>query len=258
MKTELLQATKKIGNTISKHSPVILTGIAVAGVVTTTVMAIKATPKAMEILEADKKIREETGEDPITKKEVVQLVWKCYIPTVTMGLVTISCVIGANTINAKRHAVLASLYSMTETTLREYQDKVVETIGKNKEEKIREEIHKDKMKKNPVSSKNPVIFTGKGDVLCFDALSGRYFQHQIEKIRKIQNDLNHRLLSEMWMSLNDVYLELGLDPIKTGYDLGWNTDHLIDFVFTSQLTEDGDPCLVLDCEIGPRYDYKAY
>ena len=81
----------------------------------------------------------------LKKKEIVKLTWECYIPTAAVGLSTIACIIGAHNIHLRRNAALASLYSLTESAFKEYQSKVVETIGKNKELKVRDDVVSDTM-----------------------------------------------------------------------------------------------------------------
>jgi hypothetical protein len=172
-----------------------------------------------------------------------------------VGLVTITCVIFSNRISSKRNIALASLYTLTETAFKEYQNKIVETIGKNKELKVRDDISGDKIKENPVS-KNEVIITGKGEVLCYDSLSGRYFKSDIEQIRKMINDLNRDLLSDDFVTLNEFYDAIGLMPIKLGDDIGWDVNKgMIDVSFSARLSEDDTPCLVLNYTIEPKY-YK--
>lgn len=257
MKKEgIKQATKKVGNTLSKNSPTILTGLSVAGLLTTTVMAVKATPKALEMIQMEEDLREGRNYSvPMEKMDVVKLVWKNYIPTVIMGTVTIGCIIGANKINLRRNAALASVYSITEATLKEYQSKVVETIGVNKEKKIKDEIAKDKVQAKPVKP-NELIITGNGETLCFDPLSGRYFKSDIETIRKSENLLNKELLNSDFVSLNDVYYEFGLDNTAMGDEIGWHIqDGMLEFEFSSQLSTDGIPCLVISYKLTPRYDY---
>ena len=250
----------KLRKFISNNSPSLLTGLSVAGLITVVIMAVRATPKALRILEEEALYREtrsdeETDNVPITKFEAIKLVWTCYIPAAVMGGVTIACIIGANTISLKRTAALASVYSLAKETLNEYQTRVIETIGENKHVKIKDEIAKAKIDKNPLNN-NTVIVTGKGDTLCYDSISGRYFKSDIEKIRKVQNELNKDLMSEMSISLNDAYYALGLSNIKLGEDLGWSIDDgLMEFDFSSQLSEDGVPCLVIDYCVDPLYDY---
>ena len=239
---------KKLGEAISKNSPSILTGMAVVGVVTTTILAVKATPKAVYLLERQQK---ETGKAP-SAMDSVKLAWKCYIPSLAVGTATIACIIGANAIHLRRSAALAGLYSLTEMAFKDYQAKVIETIGKSKETKIHDDIAADHIRDNPVSSSN-VIYTGKGEVLCYDSLSGRYFKSDIERIRQAINKLNRDLMTQ-FVTLNDLYWELNLNYIELGYNMGWSIEHgLIDVTFSSQLTESGEPCLVLNYQVVPRF-----
>ena len=131
--------------------------------------------------------------EPLTKLEVIKIAWRPYVPAAAICLATIGCIIGANHISLRRNAALASLYGITEAAFKEYRTKVVETIGQNKELKVRDEISADRVKKNPVGT-NEIIFTGKGEVLCYDSLSGRYFKSDIEQIRRTVNELNKKSL----------------------------------------------------------------
>lgn len=260
MKMQSLQkVSKDVGNVLSKNSPTILTGLGVAGLITTTFMAVRATPKAMQILENDMQWRKANPGMPellqISKFDIIKLTYKCYIPTVIMGTATIACIIGANSINLRRNAALASVFSITETALKEYQSKVIETFGEKKAQGIKDEIAKDKIKNNPPKV-SEIIITGKGETLCYEALSGRYFKSDIEKIKRTLNELSRTMLSDMTMPLNEVYYALGLSSTKLGDLIGWHIDDgLIEPEFTSQLTEDGIPCLVLGFSSDPRYIY---
>ena len=259
-----------IKTTIAEHSPEILTGIGITGMVTAMVLAVKATPKALELIadatneKANNLIETEEFEDKdsfekavaLTPVEKVKSAWKCYIPAAVTGTVSIVCLIGASSVNHKRNAALVTAYTISETAFSEYRDKVIESIGEKKEREIRDEVAKDKIAKNPV--KNCEVFvTEKGNTLCYDAVSGRYFRSDIDKIKKAENELNHRLISEMYISLNEFYYEVGLPGTKMGDELGWNIDGgLIGLDFSSQLGEDGTPCLVIDYRIAPRYEYE--
>ena len=85
---------------------------------------------------------------------------------------------------------------------------------------------------------------------------GRYFKSDIDALKKIENELNRRMFSESYISLNDFYYEVGLDGVDAGEDLGWNIDKgYIDLDFSSQLSSDGQPCLVVSFNIPPKYEY---
>ena len=98
--------------------------------------------------------------------------------------------------------------------------------------------------------------TKKGNTLCYDTISGRYFTSDIEKINKIVNDINRDLRDKMYIPLNEFYYRLGLDGIKAGDLLGWNIEKgYLEVKFTSQLAEDGTPALVIDYIVAPKYNY---
>lgn len=252
---EIAKITKNLGVLISKNSPHILTGLACAGVLTTALLAAKETPKAFAIIAEEEKYRERKNIVEMTKIEKVKLTWKRYIPAAVMGTITIGCVIGANRVHTRRNAAIASLYAISESAYREYKTKVVQEIGKTKESKIHDEIANDHITKNP-PSKNNVIVTGNGDVLCYETLSGRYFTSSYETIRQKINDLNFRLRDEMYISLNDLYYELGLESIDLGGLMEFNIDKgYIEPQYSTQLTEDGKPCLVLTVDVHPKHAY---
>lgn len=251
---------------VTKNSHTILTGLGVAGLISTTVMGIEATPKALRLLEDELSLHTEVDpieDDPISpfdyfsKKDIIKLTYKCYIPTAIMATVSIACIIGANSINQKRNAAIAGLYSTTAATLKEYQSKMVETIGEGKAQKIKDEITQAKIDRDPVGKKE-IIITGKGEMLCYDALSGRYFKNDIENLRRIQNDINYKLMSEMWISLNDLYYEMGLSRINLGNEVGWNADKKLEFDFSTMLSDTNEPCLVIDYMVDPYSDYRDY
>lgn len=261
------QGLRKIGQALTKSSPTLLTGLGIAGVLSTAVMAVRATPKALALITEEAYDRyERTKVDlsaipdeyeiirMLSNKDIVKLTWKCYLPATIMGVLTIVCIAGSNSINLRRNAALASVYSLSEAALKEYQTKVVETIGKNKDRKIKDDIAKDKLDKNPIANRD-VVLTGKGDTLCYEALSGRYFKSDIQQIRKALNDVGRDMLSDMFVPLNDVYYALDLPGTKMGDLIGWNVDDgLIEPDFSSQLM-DGIPVLVIDYVTDPRYIY---
>lgn len=250
-KANLSALAKSVRTGMKKHTPEILTGLGIVGMVTTTVMAVKATPKALILIEEKKK---QTGSD-LVPMEMVKVSYKCYIPAAITGMASVACLIGASSVNARRNAALAAAYTLSEATLKEYQGKVIETIGEKKEKSVRDAIAKDKLAEDPVTNRE-VLITGKGKSLCYDAVSGRYFECDIDLIKKAEAKLNIRIRDEMYVSLNDFYYEIGLPDIKLGENLGWNiNDGYIELDFSSQLAEDGRPCLVIDYHIAPRYDY---
>ena len=247
---------KNIRIGVSKHSPEILTGLGIAGMIATTVLAVRATPKALELI--DEATYEKDA--PLTKTETIKTCWKCYIPAAVTGVTSVACLVGASAVNAKRNAALAAAYTLSDTALREYREKVVETIGEKKEQAVRDAVAKDYVEKNPISKQEVTVSSKGGVVPCYDPRSGRLFDTTHDILKKAENELNSRLLDEGYASLNDFYYELGIDCTTTGEVIGWsyNRDKLIKLSLSSQLAEGTTPCIVLDFSVDPYYDYECY
>ena len=248
----LKHVVKSVTDATKLHSPEILTGLGIAGMITSTVLAVRATPKALKLIEQEKKKQDCKK---LSAKDMIRVTWKCYIPSAATGIASAGCIICALSEANRRYAAIATAYNLSESALREYQEKVIETVGEKKEREIRDAVAEERIRKDPVKNKE-VIITGRGETLCYDTISGRYFKFDIEKLRKIETKLNKRLGQEMYISLNEFYYEVGLQAVKLGDDLGWNVDDEIDFSFSSQLAEDDTPCLVIDYRIAPRYDFR--
>ena len=251
-KLKLTSIVKSVQASMIKHKPEILLGFGIATGVSATVFAATETPKALRLIED---ARKEKGED-LTTVEKAKACWKCYIPAAVATTVSVSCLIGANSVSARRTAALAAAYQISETALSEYREKVIETIGEKKEQIVRDNIAKSHIEKKPVSQ-SQVIVTNKGKTLCFDELAGRYFESDIDKIKAAQNDFNRDLLSEMYKSLNEFYDALEVPHIGIGDDIGWNVEKgFMDIAFSSHLADDGTPCIVIGHRMPPTYNYN--
>ena len=255
-KEGLKRTIKSAGRVLTKYSPGILTGIGITGMIGATFMAVKATPKALYLIEAKK---EESEVEELTPVETIKTCWKCYIPATLTTVVSAVCLIGASTVSAKRNAALATAYSISEAALREYQEKVVEVVGEKKEKAVRDAVAKDQIEKDPVTKSEVVIIDSNSNTLCYEPLSGRYFKSTIDKIKKAEIKLDRQMIQEMYVSLNDFYWEIGLDGTDLGDKMGWNLSKgYMDLSFSSQLADDGTPCAVIVYGIPPVYDYQRY
>ena len=249
--------SRSLAKNISINSPLILTGMAVAGLASTVYLAVRAKPFAdQKIFDASYDVETDTVKD-LTWQEKLKLTWKEYTPTLISGVVTASCIIGIHSVHSRRAATMMSLYTLTDSAFKEYKSKVVETIGQKKEETIREEIAKDRMTNNPPTD-NQVVITGGGEQLCYDMYSGRYFKSDIEKIRKAMNDLNQEALQNFYVPLNMFYSSIGLEETRVGDEVGFNSENLMDIKFTSHLNERSEPCLAIDFHTQPSREYDRF
>jgi hypothetical protein len=92
-------------------------------------------------------------------------------------------------------------------------------------------------------------------------MSGRYFSSNREKIKRAENELNKRMIHDVfgYVSLNDFYDEIGLPRTDTGYILGWNVNKTIDIDFDSHIADNGKPTIVLDYNLSrPEYDFDRF
>lgn len=235
------------GKSVNKNSPTILTGIGVAGIFSTVALSIKGTILAVKVIDDEEFFKKRKLES----REKIELVWKLYIPTAASSVLTAAAIIGSNHISSRRNAALVSLYTVAEGALKEYQDKVAEMFGEKKEAKVRDELAQDKLDENPIKE---ILIYGKGEHLFFDALSGRYFRSDVESVRRVQNDFNELLFNDMFVPLNELYDMLGLEGTEMGRHSGWDVQNgKLDIQFSAKIATDGEPCIVLNYPIEPRY-----
>lgn len=263
--TDILQWVKK---TAERNGPALLTGTTVVGIFATGIASYRAGLKADEILERySQKVK---GIPPYEKEERRRLtnnlakeLAPIVLPPFLLGITTAACAIGSNSISNKKIAVLSAAYSLSEEAVKNLNGKMTELVGTKKTQAIKESITKDKFEKDSrTPAENAVILTGKGDVLCKDLYSGRYFRSTAERLGQAINEISARVMGEIYVPLNDLYELIGLPSIPLGDDLGWNVEDLsggrLPISFTALLTEDNNPCLCLDYDIRVRCDSMPF
>ena len=234
---------------VKANGPELLIGMGIAGMFSTTVLAVKATPKALELIEDE----EDRLNRDLNKREKIKVAWKPYLPAaISFGLST-ACLIGANNLNARRNTALATACAISERALKDYSEKVIEVIGEEKDREIRNKISTDALNKTGLDyNQAMVVAVGKGDTLCFDTISGRYFKADMDDIKKVVNKLNYMMMNQSYISLNDFYEEIGLPPTESGNILGWGIDEgLLEVYFSAQIDDNDKPCLVLNYVTNP-------
>lgn len=272
--SNLINVTK-VG--LRKNSPTILTVLGIAGMVGTVVLAVKATPKALEQIheaegeKAQKELRENPDADyedtemlKLTPVETVKATWKTYLPVVLTGAASGACILGANSINIKRNAALAATCQLTASSLNEYKRIVNATVDEDTKKVIKDKVATKQIEKNPVTKKvekelrdQEVIVDGSS--LCYDTAGNLYFRSNRNAIQEAVNIINKRMNGgEPYVSLNDLYYELGLRGTDLGYRLGWNLyrDDLIEVdCRSSMIASNGEPCIVVEFSVDPTEDY---
>lgn len=220
-----------------KHQSTLLCAAAVVGVASTAYLTAKASFAAAKDLE-------EVDED-LPFKEKAQLVWKYYIPASISGVTTVSSIYGVLRTSQHKTAAAQAALALSERAFSEYKEKVIEQIGPRKEQKIRDEINEDLVEKSPPDSAL-VIAASPGNVLCMEKYSGRYFLSDMETLKKAENLINSKMLKHDEQTLLDFYYEVGLPETMYSSNVGWQSDRLMELIFTAVVGPDGKPVLVFE------------
>lgn len=244
---------------LKRNSATILTCVGAAGVVLTAVTAVKATPKAIKILEQAKK---EKGED-LTKLEATVAAAPAYIPSVVIGASTIACIFGANVLNKRQQAAITSAYALLDSSYKKYRTKLVELYGDDADIKIREEILKEDCKDIDVWAPGCGSIDRKGERRLFQ-FNGRVFESTMESVINAQYHFNRNFSMRGDACLNEFYEFLGLSTTEEGSVLGWSCSQLIeewettwiDFDNHPVTLENGEECFIIDTLISPILDYE--
>ena len=191
---------------LKKNAPAILSGLGAVGVVATAVLAVKATPKAMHILE------EKDSDASRTEKALA--VAPVYIPAILMGSTTIICILSANYLNKERQAMLTSAYAYLNNTYNEYRSTVKEVFGEDADDKVKAEMTKKRYESIPQPDPNKKLF--------YDQFSERYFEATEKEVMDAVLKLNRHYSIFSEATLNDFYDLLDLEPTDYGGTLGWS------------------------------------
>ena len=273
-------AISAINKTWNAHSPQILAGIGSTCFIGSVIFAVKSTPKAITLVDsaAYKKWLETDDSDyttydewlcceedsdqkvscclnKLTIREAVIATWRCYVPTAALAALGITCFVASSKISSSRNVALVSAASMAEKALVRYQEKVVDILGEDKANEIRDEVAKSELEDNSIIETN-IVWTGHGEDLFFDPLIGRAFYSDVESVRSAINDFNKDLIGGVYGDLNDWYYHLGLPGVEIGEDLGWSSNKLLDIRFTGTVTDKNKPAVVLDYVVRPSTSYR--
>ncbi len=247
---------------LKKYSPLFLTCVASIGVIATAVTAVKATPQAVELIKSDSK-KNHDDPDAYTKTEAIISAWKCYIPAVIIGASTIACIFGANALNKRQQASLASAYALVSNSYREYKEKLKDLYGEDAHKQIIDTMIKDKCKETYIHCGGYCLkfeegFEPETKRTFYDNFSKRCFESTIGRVIEAEYHLNRNLMLMGEVTLNDFYEFLGLEKTEYGASLGWSIcDELmwIDFDHHKTTLDDGLEIFVIDMIYEPRADY---
>jgi len=251
---------QKVARFTAENATTLLTAGGVVGTVATGVLAARGglkysqiiRAKQDEILEGIDPIASGAEEIAIPTNEKLRIAVINFAPPVLIGGATIASIIMAHRMSGAKIAAMAAAYGLAERNLSEYKEKVAEKLTGPKAQQIDDEVAQDRVSRTPG---HETIIIGDGNVLCFDACTGRYFQSTVEQIRAAMNSTNAEILNHDYVRASYFYEELGLKPTTWTDETGWNRDHLPELKITSGMTEDKKPYISIDFTILPKVDY---
>lgn len=250
MKTKVLLGKSRAF--LHLHSSTILTCVGAVGVVSTAIMAAKATPKAIKILEEAK--WEKGGE--LTKFETFNVTAPIYIPSFIMGAATIACIFGANVLNKQKQAALTSAYAVLNNYHKEYRNKLIALHGKEMDEQIRNEMAREHCNYHAQKMDIP-----DGKALFYEEISGESIARYEREIMDAEYHINRNFVQRGYASLNEFYELLGLPQTDYGDELGWSLTegfYWIDFEHRLMSRDDGGmEVYTIDMITPPEPDYMS-
>lgn len=264
MNTKIKSLISNVTFGVKKHSPEILIGVGIIGVVTSTVLACRATIKANDILQDTNKELEKNKEDDKNpsiatkdvKKERVAIyartslkLAKLYSLPIAIGTASIAGIIASNNISRKRYGAMAAAYATVDRGFKAYRKNVIDRFGEEVDHQLRynitptevkEKVTDEDGKTKTVKNKINVVKEDPSDYARFFDEGNPYWQKDadINKmfLRAQQSFFNDKLKVEKRVFLNDVYKALGFPTTKAGQVVGWiydpdrdDIDNYIDF-----------------------------
>lgn len=248
----IFKATQKF---VIDNSPGILTGFGVAGAVTAAVLTGRAAFRVG--LDASTQYHEEIlennnhDEELLSNRHLVKTYWKEFIPGAAVLAGTVVCIVGATTVSSRRTAAITAAYKLSEELAEGYKKKVVETIGAQKEEKIRADLAKDRAE--AAGGTSTFIIVG-SEVVFHDALSGRLFKNEMAKVEKAVNEINSQINNFYCASLTEFYEKIGLSGTPFSDEVGWNSDQLLDPKYSATIVDD-KPVISIELRTAPIRGY---
>lgn len=250
---------------IKRNASTILTCLGGVGVVATTITAVKATPKALRLIEEAER---EKGEE-LTKWEKVKTTAVTYAPTIGMGLASMTCIFSAHILNQRHQAALMSAYTLVDQTYKDYRRKTIELYGEEQDREIMNTIAIEKAEDIGVrggylgTTCDLALEENNGEPQIFyDEHSGRYFESTIEQVLTAEYHLNRNYILRGYSYLNEFYEFLGIEETDYGSVLGWAPNdegmYWIDFNHRKLESEEGKDVYIIEMPFEPTYDFLEY
>lgn len=254
-KSLFANAAKGFANYCIAHEQEIFAGFGIALGLVGTCKAVSEAPKVAKDIDNKK---EELGRD-LTMGETVVTAGKRYLPAIVTIGAGVVCVVESVSVGKKRYSALAVSYELLKEASETYKQKVIETIGENKEKKIEAAIAQDNVDKNPPKAET-IYITEKGQTLFKDSLTGQYFRSDVNTVRRCALELANQELCDNYAGVPEWLLSLGLEVPDSMLGQGWSAPDqgrlvTIDFTPVTAHKYNDEPCHTITYDPMPVDDY---
>lgn len=208
-------------------------------------------------------VRDKLDELPEDAKwwDKVKAAGPIYLPAAGMLILSTGCIVGGCAMGERKAAIMASLYSASEASLRRLEKKVVEELGPEKAQELHDKAVEDLSKATPVKSED-IINTGNGNKLCFERMTGQWFRSSYEAIKNAQADFNMALADtskDNCFDFNEWMDYLGIEHAKFGeYFMFHRLSPLLLVITDEHKSDDGEQYYILDYSQAPGYGPVLY
>ena len=236
---------KTVWKWTKRNSPRLLAG----GAITSTALGYFFMHKEAPIV---RKKLDELPEDA-TIWDKVKVGGPVYLPAILMFLMSSGCIVGGCAVGEKRAAIMASLYSASEASIRRLEKKMVEELGEEKTQELHDKASEEAALLNAPENPNDIICTGKGNQLCYELMTGQWFRSSLPAIENDAAIFNKHLVHNCWMDFNDWLTDgLGISRARFAEFFGFNLDHMVTLkISDSHRLVDGESYHIIDYCGGP-------
>jgi len=238
------KTASKVWQFINKNERVILTGMAVAGVVATVATTAQATVETVEILDDIHEEEEKTGVE-MSNLEKAKAIAPKVVKAIAAAAATIVCIILAHKKGSEKIAAAMSALTLVRGKLLDQQQEnelLRQQLGGDQADQLQKEAYGrqirrqiDEVRARGVNPEEEIIDTGTGDAYFWDEFSGKMFRASRNYVEKALNHLQYRINNGYYGFGSVPYLEwinqLGIrgnGGAKWAEFVGWKTGSMLE------------------------------
>lgn len=252
-----LKIATEIGKKFIKNRASIFIIGGMVSCVGATITAATQTPKYLRL----KRELECLPKEDRTAKDYLDCATPYILPATLLSIGLFSIGYG-HKVDMDNYAELLAMYTLQSNSYADLKAATKEVLGPKKQEELEAKKMEHSMEHHPYDPDEEAYVENaedKGNDLCYDCLSGRYFRSSINDVKSAVNNFNKTLLYQNWGSLNDLYDEIGIPEIKLGDEFGWSVDKdMPEVEVTPVIGPHDEACLCIDYSTPPVINYRNY